>query len=257
VIMLGVGVGIDYALFIVTRYREALAGGDGPARAVEVAIATAGRAVLFAGTTVVVSVLGLLVVGLDVNRALGIAAASGVAMTMLASVTLLPAVLGFVGGHIDPFGLPHRRSTRDNGGLWHRWSRVIQRRPVLTAVAALILLVAFAAPTFSMRLGFGDAGNRPETDTTRRAYDLLAEGFGAGVNGPLFLAASVPNPQAADAMGRLVRRLETTEGVAGVAPAIMNATNDVAFIQMFSSSRRRTRRRLSWSAACGTRSCPR
>src|SRR5690606_12735289 len=168
---------------IVTRYRQGLADGLEPASAVEQAIDTAGRAVLFAGTAVVVSMLGLLVVGLDVHRALGIAAASGVAMTMLASVTLLPAVLGFVGRDIDRLGLPHRhRSGAASGGIWQRWSGVVQRRPVVAAVVALVVLVAPALPATAMRLGFGDAGNRPTSDTTRRAYDLLADGFGPGVN---------------------------------------------------------------------------
>jgi putative drug exporter of the RND superfamily len=232
VMMLGIGVGIDYALFIVTRYRQALAEGHDPAGAVELAIDTAGRAVLFAGTTVVVSVLGLLVVGLDVNRALGIAAASGVAMTMLASVTLLPAVLGFVGRRIDRFGLPHRRrATTGADGVWHRWSRVIQRRPALPAVAALLVLVVLALPAASMRLGFSDAGNRPTDDTTRRAYDLLAEGFGPGANGPLLLAADVPDPRAAGALDDLVDRLGATDGVAAVVPPIPNGAGDVALVQ--------------------------
>lgn len=232
VIMLGIGVGIDYALFIVTRFRQALADGHEVAAAIELTIDTAGRAVLFAGITVVVSVLGLLVVGLDLNRALGIAAASGVAMTMLASITLLPAILGFVGRRIDRFGLPHRRATAGTSGIWYRWSRVIQRRPVLPALAGLLILVILALPTFSMRLGFGDAGNRPESDTTRRAYDLLAQGFGPGANGPLILAASVPGEQAAAAQERLFRRLETTEGVAAVMGAIANTSGDVRLIQV-------------------------
>ena len=234
VMMLGIGVGIDYALFIVTRYRQGLASGHDPEGAGEEAIDTAGRAVIFAGTTVVVSVLGLLVVGLDVNRALGIAAASGVAMTMLASVTLLPAVLGFVGTNIDRLGLPHRHQAGATGeGFWHRWSEVVQRRPAVTAVAGLVLLVPPALPAFGMRLGFGDAGNRPTSDTTRRAYDLLAEGFGPGVNGPLFLAASAPDQPAASALDRLVTQLPTVEGVAAVTPAIANERGDVALVQVF------------------------
>ncbi|MDQ4097020.1 MAG: MMPL family transporter [Actinomycetota bacterium] len=232
VMMLGIGVGIDYALFIVTRYRQALTGGHDPAAAVEVAIDTAGRAVLFAGTTVVVSVLGLLVVGLDVNRALGIAAASGVAMTMLASVTLLPAVLGFVGRNIDRLGLPHRHGSGTGGGLSKRWSEVIQRRPGVPAALGLALLMALSLPTFAMRLGFGDAGNRPSSDTTRRAYDLLAGGFGPGANGPLFLAASTPDERARAALDGLVTRLGETRGVAAVTPAIGNAAGDVALVQV-------------------------
>ncbi|HEX2272326.1 MAG TPA: MMPL family transporter [Acidimicrobiales bacterium] len=237
VMMLGIGVGIDYALFIVTRYRQALAAGHEPQGAVELAIDTAGRAVLLAGTTVVVSVLGLLVVGLDVNRALGIAAASGVAMTMLASVTLLPAVLGFVGRNIDRLGLPHRHAATDTvGGFWHRWSRLVERRPAIPAAIGLGLLVALALPTFAMRLGFGDAGNRPTGDTTRRAYDLLAEGFGPGANGPLFLAASAPDERSAGALDRLVARLATTEGVATVTPPIRNPGGRVALVQVIPST---------------------
>ena len=237
VMMLGIGVGIDYALFIVTRYRQALAEGAEPADAVELAIDTAGRAVLFAGTTVVVSVLGLLVVGLDVNRALGIAAASGVAMTMLASVTLLPAVLGFVGHNIDRLGLPHRHSAGGSqDGFWHGWSELVQRRPAIPAALGLAVLAILAVPTFAMRLGFGDAGNRPDSDTTRRGYDLLAEGFGPGANGPLFLAASVPHDTAAAALDQLVARLATTEGVASVTPAIRNTSGRAALVQVIPTS---------------------
>jgi putative drug exporter of the RND superfamily len=233
VIMLGIGVGIDYALFIVMRYRQTLAEGESPAEAVELAMDTAGRAVLFAGTTVVVSLLGLLVVGLQMNRALGIAAASGVAMTMLASVTLLPAVLGFVGRGIDRFGLPHRQLAAEKGGIWRRWSGVVQRRPAVVALAALAILVALALPTFGMRLGFGDAGNRPTSDTTRRAYDLLAEGFGPGANGPLFLAAAVGDGTDRSALQTLAERLRSVGGVAGATPAIFGPSGDVALIQVF------------------------
>ena len=233
VMMLGIGVGIDYALFIVTRYRQALGDGHDPGAAVELAIDTAGRAVLFAGTTVAVSVMGLLVVGLDVNRALGIAATCGVAMTMIASVTLLPAVLGFVGRNIDRLGLPHRRRTGVSGdGMWARWSRVIQRQPGVPALLGFALLAALALPALAMRLGFGDAGNRPTTDTTRRAYDLLAEGFGPGANGPLVLAASAPDDRARTALDRLVSDLRTVEGVAGVTPAIGNERGDVALVEL-------------------------
>ncbi len=237
VLMLGIGVGIDYALFIVTRYREALADGVEPRAAVQLAMDTAGRAVLFAGTTVVVSVLGLLVVGLDVNRALAVAAAAGVAMTMVAAVTLLPAVLGFVGRTIDRFGLPHRHRASDGtSGVWVRWSRFIQRRPVLPALLVTALLVALALPTAAMRLGFGDAGNRPETDTTRRAYDLLAEGFGAGANGPLILAARTPDQQAQQALEQLHDRLGGVDGVANTTPVIPAPNGEAAMLQVLPTS---------------------
>jgi RND superfamily putative drug exporter len=233
VMMLGIGVGIDYALFIVTRYRQALADGLDPAAAVELAIDTAGRAVLFAGTTVVISVMGLLVVGLEINRALGIAAATGVAMTMLASVTLLPALLGFVGRNIDRLGLPHRHRPGGQAaaGLGLRWSRVVQRRPVAAALVGFVVLGLLAVPALSMRLGFGDAGNLPTSDTTRRAYDLLAEGFGPGANGPLLLAATVPEGGDDDLQG-IVDAVAGADGVARTSPPILNADGDVALIQV-------------------------
>jgi RND superfamily putative drug exporter len=237
VMMLAIGVGIDYALFIVTRYRQALAEGREPAAAVELAIDTAGRAVLFAGTTVVVSVLGLLVVGLDINRALGIAAAAGVAMTMLASITLLPALLGFVGTGIDRLGLPHRRRTGHDATatLGHRWSTTVQRHPAAAALVGFVVLSVLAVPTLSMRLGFGDAGNRPTTDTTRRAYDLLAEGFGPGANSPLLLAVTVP-AGAADALPAIVEDVGAAEGVAAATPPIPNEAGDVALVQVIPTS---------------------
>lgn len=215
---------------------------------------TAGRAVLFAGTTVVVSVLGLLVVGLDVNRSLAVAAAAGVAMTMVAAVTLLPAVLGFVGRTIDRFGLPHRhRATDGTSGVWVRWSRFIQRRPVLPALLVTALLVALALPAAAMRLGFGDAGNRPETDTTRRAYDLLAEGFGPGANGPLILAASTPDQEARQVLEQLHDRLGAVDGVADTTPVIPAPNGEAPCCRCSRSAPPRPRQPPSWSTGCESR----
>ncbi len=238
VAMLGIGVGIDYALFIVTRYRQALQGGTDPEAAVILAIATAGRAVLFAGGTVVISVLGLFVTGLGFSRALAIAAAICVLITMLAAVTLLPAVLGFVGRSIDRFGLPHRRGDADpRRAFWYRWSRVVQRRPLPGLVVGLAVLLMLASPVFAMRLGFTDNGNRADDDTTRQAYDLLADGFGPGFNGPLVLAAELP--RGADDLGvvdRLATDLGATDGVASVTPPIPNEDGNVAVLQVFPTS---------------------
>jgi len=235
VLMLGIGVGIDYALFIVTRYRQALQRGLDPAAAVVEAIDTAGRAVLFAGGTVVISVLGLFVIGTDLTSALAIAAATGVLLTMLASVTLLPAVLGFVGTNIDKLGLPHRRGAQgERGGFWHRWSRIVQRRPLVALVASLVVLVALAAPLFAIRLGFGDNGNREEGDTIREAYDLLADGFGVGFNGPLLIAAELPNgPADLPVLERLATTLDTTPGVAAATPPIPNDDASIAIMSIF------------------------
>jgi RND superfamily putative drug exporter len=236
VAMVGLGVGIDYALFIVTRYRENLAAGLDPERSVVHAVDTAGRAVLFAGTTVVISVLGLLLMKTSIMRGVAIGISIGVLTTMLASVTLLPALLGFVGRNIDKFGLPHRKrpegDVRESG--WKRWSHVIQRRPWPAAIIGLAVLLLLAVPLLSMRLGFTDAGNRPTSDTTRRAYDLVADGFGAGFNGPLLLATETPNGAADLAvLNRLTTKLNETKGVAFATPPQANPEGTVAVQQVF------------------------
>jgi len=238
VMMIGIGVGIDYALFIVTRYREGLHSGMSPELAVVRAIDTAGRAVLFAGTTVIIAVLGLFTIGLSMIRGLAVGISLGVLMTMLAAVTLLPAVLGFVGPNIDKLGLPHRR--RAEGGhhlsMWYRWSRVIQRHPWPPLVAGAIALLVLASPIFSLRLGFGDAGNRETSDTTRRAYDLLSEGFGPGFNGPLLLAAETPGGDDLDVLRSLTGVLNRTDGVAFATEPIPNEAGDAAILQVFPTS---------------------
>jgi len=167
--MIGLGVGIDYALFIVTRYRENLEGGLDPERSVVRALDTAGRAVLFAGTTVVISILGLLLMQTSIYQGSAIGIAIGVLTTMLASVTLLPALLGFVGRNIDKFGIHRRKATTNTReSVWVRWSHVIQRRPWPALIIGLIILLVLALPMLSMRFGLADSGNRPESDTTRR-----------------------------------------------------------------------------------------
>ncbi|MFN8025021.1 MAG: MMPL family transporter [Acidimicrobiia bacterium] len=235
VAMVGLGVGIDYALFIVTRYRENLAAGLDPEHSVVRAIGTAGRAVLFAGTTVIISVLGLLLMKTTIMRGTAVAVSIGVLTTMLAAVTLLPALLGFVGRNIDKFGLPHRKRAEGlrEETVWQRWSHVIQRRPWPAALIGLAILLLMAVPLLSMRLGFADAGNRPTSDTTRRAYDYLSEGFGPGFNGPLLLAAETPNGDADVALlQQLSAKLAKTPGVAFASPAIPNADKSVAIMQV-------------------------
>ena len=240
VLMIGIGVGIDYALFIVTRYREALHSGMSPEQATVQAIDTAGRAVLFAGTTVIMAVLGLFTVGLDMIRGLAVGISLGVLMTMLAALTLLPAILGFVGHNTDRLGLPHRRRKEgaDRRSFWFRWSRLIQRRPWPALLLGAVLLVALALPVFSMRLGFGDAGNRPTSDTTRRAYDLLADGFGPGFNGPLLLLVAETPGGAADkeSLERLTAALRSTPGVALTSQPLVNQAGDAAVLQVFPTS---------------------
>jgi len=192
--MVGIGVGIDYALFIVTRYRQGLHDGRSSEEATVVAITTAGRAVMFAGTTVVISVLGLLLMGLPFMQGVALGSAGAVLVTMAASVTLLPAMLGFVGTNIDRFKVPF--VSRDEGdhrsGFWFRWSRVIQRRPWPAFVGGLFVLLLLAAPMFSMRLGFPGDETQPTVRSTRRSYDLFTKGFGPGFSAPLVLAAELP-----------------------------------------------------------------
>jgi RND superfamily putative drug exporter len=240
VAMIGLGVGIDYALFIVTRYRESLAAGLDPERSIARALDTAGRAVLFAGSTVVISVLGLLLMRTSIFTGSAIAIATGVLVTMLASVTLLPALLGFVGRNIDKFGLPHRRKSQAPDHLtgWQRWSRVIQHRPWPAAIGALAVLLLLTVPLLSMRLGFTDAGNRPTSDTTRQAYDLIAEGFGPGFNGPLLLAAETPNGSADLAkLTALSQKLnQQRSDVAFATPPVANGDGSVAVMQVFPKS---------------------
>ncbi|HET6949385.1 MAG TPA: MMPL family transporter [Acidimicrobiales bacterium] len=234
VAMIGIGVGIDYALFIVTRYREGLHDGLDPEGATVRALDTAGRAVLFAGCTVIIAVLGLFVIGLDMIRGLAIGVSLGVLTTMIASVTLLPAMFGFVGRNIDRLGLPHRRRGEgtDRRSVWARWSRVIQRRPWPALVLAAALLVVLSLPVFGIRLGFGDPGNRPTSDTNRRAYDLVAEGFGPGANGPLVLVAEAGDGGTVDMamLGRLAARATDTPGVASVSPPVPNEDGDGAIV---------------------------
>ncbi|MCU1378868.1 MAG: hypothetical protein JWN29_1851, partial [Acidimicrobiales bacterium] len=239
VAMVAIGVGIDYALFIVTRYREELAAGQDPEGAVVTSVVTAGRAVLFAGCTVVVSLLGLLLVNLASTQSLAIAMASGVLMVMLASITLLPALLGFVGRTIDRFGMPHRKghhATTLTESRWYRWSRFVQRRPWPIAIVGLVVLLVLAAPVLSMRLGFGDAGNRPTSDTTRRAYDTIAAGFGPGFNGPLFVAAdlrNVPPAQRPEVTARLGVDVARDPGVQAASPPIPSKDGSVVLVQLF------------------------
>lgn len=267
-IMIGLGVGIDYALFIVTRYREVMRRGvDGPGAAAE-AIDTAGRAVLFAGTTVVISLLGMLLMGVGFMTGLGIGASITVLMTMIASITLLPALLGFAGDRIErtrirgivaaglvavalvglglkrfeitwaaalavvvllvgrfiPFlhrELPARRVKPMHETVPFRWSRWVQRHPAISLIVGTGVLVVLALPVLGLRLGFADEGNYPADTTTRRAYDLLAEGFGPGFNGPLTLVTRV-TPAELPAVDTVSRALAGTPGIAQVTPAIPN-----------------------------------
>jgi RND superfamily putative drug exporter len=213
--MIGIGVGIDYALFIVTRYRAALQRSGSPEAAVIEAMNTSGRAVVFAGVTVMLSVLGMFLMGLSFLHGLAVGTSLAVVLAVLAAITLLPALLGFVGFNIDKFHVGRRRSAGKET-IAHRWARVVQRRPIIIAVASLTVLLVVVSPLLSLHLGAADASNDPKGSTTHQAYDLLAKGFGRGTNGPILVVAEMTTTRSAAALPALVDDLRATPGVASV-----------------------------------------
>ena len=277
-VMLGLGVGIDYALFIVTRYREDLHKGMEPEEAAGQALDTAGRAVLFAGITVVISVMGMLVMGLGFIRGIGIGSAIAVVFTLAASMTLLPALLGLAGSRLEvtrrrgligagliaaalvstgldapgpvaaAFGilavltiiggfflpvlktpLAPRKQKAARETFWYRYSRFIQHHAWATALGGLLILVLLAVPVLGIRLGFSDEGNFAKGTDTRESFDLLADAFGPGFNGPLILVAELPKGTTDAQLGAITRQIGGTKGIAEVsgptpgAPAQQNA----------------------------------
>jgi RND superfamily putative drug exporter len=234
--MIGLGVGIDYALFIVTRFRNGLDEGMEPRPAAIAAIDTAGRAVLFAGVTVIIALMGMFLLGLSFLYGVAMAAAFAVLMTMIAALTLLPALLTIVGRRIDRLripGLGKRSSAKAEDSRWFRWSREIQRRPWAAAILSGGLLIALCIPTLSLRLGSNDAGTDPAGTTTREAYDLLAEGFGAGFNGPFSIVASLPAKGDDASLTELSKDLKGEPGVASTTPVILNPAEDVGVFQLY------------------------
>jgi RND superfamily putative drug exporter len=230
--LIGVGVGIDYALLVLTRFRAALAAGASPDVAVGEAVTTAGRSVLIAGGTVIVSMLGLFILGLDYMNGVALSASLAVLVVMSAAITLLPALLGFAGARVDRLRLPllGRRAVRatDDGELASRWSRTMQRRPWTAIAAGTAVLVLLSAPVVGLRLGFPDAGNGSPDNSTRVAYDLTAEGFGKGANGPLTLAVELPNLQARDDLRSALGAIRQLPGVASVSEPRINAGGNAA-----------------------------
>jgi putative drug exporter of the RND superfamily len=275
--MIGLGVGIDYALFILTRYREAYATPgptfENPRESVVQALDTAGRAVLFAGCTVVIALLGMMLLGVSFLYGVAISASIGVLLVMLASLTLLPALLTTFGARV---ARPSRRARRRaakaregttagvpaqntaiatsqalpvaaattgagdgtdivEGGVWLRWSKFVQRRPWSIAIVSALVMLLIAAPATALRLGSSDASNDPAGQTTHRAYELLAEGFGQGFNGPLLVVAKVPD-NGKGAVEQLRASIAATPGVVAVAPAKLNPAGDVATLTVYPRS---------------------
>jgi RND superfamily putative drug exporter len=233
--MIGLGVGIDYALFILTRFRNGLDEGMEPRDASIAAIDTAGRAVLFAGVTVIIALMGMFLLGLSFLYGVAMAAAIAVLFTMIAALTLLPALLTIAGHRVNRLripGLGRSTSTAENT-RWFRWSREIQRRPWPAAILSGGLLILLCVPTLSLRLGSNDAGTDPAGTTTREAYDLLAEGFGAGFNGPFQIVASLPGKGEDAALTELRTTLKGEKGVEATTPVILNPAEDVGVFQLY------------------------
>jgi putative drug exporter of the RND superfamily len=248
--MIGLGVGIDYSLFILTRFREAYAGPGATHGRVQESVVqamdTAGRAVLFAGTTVVIALLGMMLLGVDFLYGVALSASIGVLLVMLSALTLLPALLTFAGPRLTRPSRRARRRARKavengtpaaaGGGAWLRWSGFVQSRPRTIALVATFTMLVIAAPATALRLGSSDASNDPTNTTTYRAYRLLAEGFGEGFNGPLQVVVRLPRGGDASALGEIQSALATAPGVVSVTPPRLNPTGEVATFSAYPSS---------------------
>jgi putative drug exporter of the RND superfamily len=234
-VMIALGVGIDYALLVINRFRGERAEGADVREATLTAMDTAGRSVLFAGTTVVIALLGMLLLGVSFLNGPAIASAAAVAVTMISSLTLLPALLGFWGKRVK---VPSVDVENAEPRGWGRWSAWIARRPGAFAAGALVVLVLVASPVLGIRLGSSDAGNNNPDTTTRKAYDLLSQGFGPGFNGPLLVVAEVkPGGGGKAQLAQLRGALAETKGVAAVSQPNVNEKGDAATLTVIPTSK--------------------
>jgi putative drug exporter of the RND superfamily len=239
--LIGLGVGIDYSLFIVSRHRNNLHMGHTPEESVVIAVNTAGRAVVFAGITVCIALLGLFLVGVSFLYGVALSASLAVLLTMTASITFLPAMLGFIG--MRALSKRDRRklaaegpsNSEDLSPVWYRWARTIDRQPWVWGTAALLVMLLIAAPVLGLRLGVNDAGTDPDSYTTRQAYDLNARAFGAGSNGPLQLVGELAGPSDMNTMTNLADAVKETKGVVAVTPP-RQLSDKVAMITVIPAS---------------------
>ena len=241
-LLLGLGVGVDYALFIITRHRKALRAGRSVEESAVLALNTSGRAVFFAGITVCIALLGQFTLGINFLYGLAIASTVTVALTVLAAMTLMPALLGIMGMRV--LSRRERRQLREHGpiseeatkGFWWRWSRMIANRRTPMALGAFLLMVVIALPLFSIRLGLSDAGSDPPGTTTRAAYYMLARGFGPGFNGPFQLVATVNGRDDVAAFQRVVQATAKAPGVVAVTPPRVSPSGTAAVALLYPST---------------------
>ena len=236
--LVGLGVGIDYALFIVTRFRRAIHEGKSVHESIRIAMTTSGRSVLFAGIIVCISMLGLFTVGLSFLSGVGVAASISVIISMIASLTLLPALLSIIGKNIDRLRIPFKKlhPEEEGGKGWKKWADRIQAHPVRWAVSSTLILLFICVPVTQIRLGASDSGNDPVGTTTRQAYDTLAKGFGPGFNGPITMLADVSNQKSADATSQVVDIIKAQPDVAAVLPAIPTQDGKYQLITVYPKS---------------------
>jgi RND superfamily putative drug exporter len=239
--LIGLGVGIDYALFIVTRSRQNLRQGMSVEDAIVTAVNTSGRAVLFAGATVCVALLGMLVLGFSFLNGLGVAASVTVLITMLASLSLLPSLLAFQKSRV--LSRRERRRLAAEGpeaalieGGWQRWALFVSRHPRSLSLGALVAIVLVALPVFSLNLGISDQGSDPSGSTTRQAYDLLAQGFGPGSSGPILVVGNITSPLDKTVLTTFAQRLNGVTDVAAVLPVTFNRQGTVGVFDVISKS---------------------
>jgi RND superfamily putative drug exporter len=234
-LMIALGIGIDYSLFIVSRFRGLLAGGHEREQAAAASLSTSGRAVLFAGTIVVLALLGMLLLGVSITSAIAVGAAVEVAFTMAAALTLLPAVLSLLGPRVNSLRVPgrHPGGASTTSVRLGSWATLVRRARWSVAAAVIIVLAVLALPLLSLRLGESDASTDPPGTTTRQAYQLLAAGFGPGFTGPLVLAAELPAPSDAAVLARLASTVRSEPGVASVSLPQVSPAGTAAVLQVY------------------------
>ncbi|MET3808227.1 RND superfamily putative drug exporter [Nakamurella sp. UYEF19] len=240
-VLIGLGVGVDYGLFIISRHRTAVKAGASYHDAAVKAVSTSGRTVLFAGITVCIALLGQLTLGVGFLGGMSIATAIAVASTMATSLTFLPAMFGFLGPKV--LSRRERRTQLTGGpvpqegtGFWLRWAALVERRKVLVAVGSLVAVLVIALPVLTLRLGSSDSGTDAHGSTTRQAYDTLAQGFGPGVNGPLALVADIRSPADTQAFDSLLASIAHTAGVTAVTPPTPSPNGRVTLATVYPST---------------------